>query len=93
MRSDGDHLPIWDEEAGYLDPGTGEVLPIWDEVLDALDEDAEPLHVLRFGEQVDMQGVLYRLRRWHPVPATGWMSCCASTPSASTARRRSSTSE
>ncbi|MEW9554577.1 replication initiator [Nonomuraea sp. NPDC050783] len=58
VRFDGDHLPVWDEQAGYLDPATGEVLPTWDEALDALDEDAEPLHVLRFGDQVDVQGVL-----------------------------------
>ncbi|MEU6745973.1 replication initiator [Spirillospora sp. NPDC046719] len=60
----GDHLPFWDEAAGenggYLDPETGEVLPTWDEALDAigLDEDAEPLHVVRFGRQIDAQGVL-----------------------------------
>ncbi|GAA0568729.1 replication initiator [Actinomadura livida] len=60
----GDHLPVWDdlagESGGYLDPATGEVLPTWDEALDALglDEDAEPLHVVRFGRQIDAQGVL-----------------------------------
>lgn len=61
---DGEHLPVWDEAAGenggYLDPATGEVLPTWDEALDAvgLDEDAEPLHVVRFGRQIDAQGVM-----------------------------------
>ncbi|WP_433470177.1 replication initiator [Spirillospora sp. CA-128828] len=61
---DGEHLPVWDEAAGenggYLDPTTGEVLPTWDEALDAvgLDEDAEPLHVVRFGRQIDAQGVM-----------------------------------
>ncbi|MEV4080073.1 replication initiator [Nonomuraea fuscirosea] len=57
---DGEHLPVWDEEAGYLDPATGEVLPTWDQALDQLDadEDAEPLHVIRFGDQVDVKGVL-----------------------------------
>jgi hypothetical protein len=57
---DGDHLPVWDEQAGYLDPDTGEVLPTWDQALDALDADpdAQPLHVVRFGPQVDVQGVL-----------------------------------
>ncbi|GAA3127471.1 hypothetical protein GCM10020001_056020 [Nonomuraea salmonea] len=57
---DGDHLPVWEEEAGYLDPDTGEVLPTWDEALDQLDadEEAEPLHVIRFGDQVDVKGVL-----------------------------------
>ncbi|MGN9841605.1 replication initiator [Nonomuraea sp. H19] len=55
---DGDHMPVWQDGTGYLNPATGEVLPTWDEALDALDEDAEPLHVIRFGEQVDVQGVL-----------------------------------
>jgi len=57
---DGDHLPIWDEKAGYVDPDTGEVLPTWDQALDALDADpnAKPLHVIRFGPQMDVQGVL-----------------------------------
>ncbi|MET9344232.1 replication initiator [Nonomuraea sp. NPDC003804] len=57
---EGDHLPVWREEVGYLDPATGEVLPTWEEALDALgaDPDATPLHVIRFGEQADIQGVL-----------------------------------
>lgn len=63
---EGDRLPVWDDIAGpdgtggYLDPDTGEVLPTWDEALDALgqDPDAEPLHVVRFGRQIDAQGVL-----------------------------------
>ncbi|MFC4062396.1 replication initiator [Planomonospora corallina] len=71
---DGDHLPVWverperedgtaypDRQTGdYIDPGTGEVLPTWDDALDRLDTDdeAEPLHVIRFGDQVDVQGVL-----------------------------------
>ncbi|MFI6899613.1 replication initiator [Nonomuraea sp. NPDC050394] len=39
---------------------TGEVLPTWEEALDQLDEDehATPLHLIRFGEQVDVKGVL-----------------------------------
>nr|WP_235206357.1 replication initiator [Actinomadura madurae] len=61
---DDEQLPVWDEAAGenggYLDPATGEVLPTWGEALDALglDEDAEPLHVVRFGRQIDAQGVM-----------------------------------
>nr|WP_243711402.1 replication initiator [Actinomadura sp. KC216] len=61
---EGERLPVWDAAAGdnggYLDPATGEVLPTWDEALDALgaDPDAEPLHVVRFGRQIDAQGVL-----------------------------------
>jgi hypothetical protein len=74
VRFDGDHLPVWTERADlpdeaaypdgqsgdYLDPSTGELLPTWDEALDQLgqDDEAEPLHVLRFGSQVDIQGVL-----------------------------------
>ncbi|MDA0568054.1 replication initiation protein, partial [Streptomonospora sp. S1-112] len=58
---DGANLPVWDEAVGtYVDPRTGEVLPTWDEALDALDADpdAEPMHVVRFGPQVDAKGVL-----------------------------------
>ncbi|WP_433243019.1 replication initiator [Actinomadura nitritigenes] len=60
----GNRLPAWDDAAGenggYLDRTTGEVLPTWDDALDAigLDEDAEPLHVMRFGRQIDAQGVM-----------------------------------
>ncbi|MEU8140705.1 replication initiator [Nonomuraea sp. NPDC048901] len=57
---DGDRLPEWEDGTGYFDPVTGEVLPTWDRALDQLDTDeaAEPLHVLRFGVQVDVQGML-----------------------------------
>ncbi|MEV7013639.1 replication initiator [Streptosporangium sp. NPDC051022] len=72
VRFGGEHLPVWaerderaeqypDGQAGdYLDPITGELLPTWDEALDQLDQDdeAEPLHVVRFGAQVDVQGVI-----------------------------------
>jgi hypothetical protein len=54
-------LPRWSADiGGYLDPATGAVLPTWDEALDALDADpeAEPSHVLRFGDQDDLQGLL-----------------------------------
>lgn len=62
-----DAEPVWSDGHGYVHPGTGEVLPSWDEALDSLEarEDradgggpAEPLHVARFGAQMDMQGVL-----------------------------------
>ncbi|WP_113699062.1 replication initiator [Nonomuraea lactucae] len=57
---EGERLPVWEDGAGYLAPDTGEVLPTWDEALDQLgaDEDAAPLHVMRFGDQVDVKGVL-----------------------------------
>ncbi len=56
---EGRRLPIW-TDAGYADPDTGELLPTWDEALDALDgdPDAVPAHVVRFGEQDDIQGLV-----------------------------------
>ena len=53
--------PLWDEEAGgYTDPTTGQLLPTWADALDLVDADpdAEPVHVARFGVQVDAKGVL-----------------------------------
>jgi hypothetical protein len=59
VRHDDAHLPVWHEASGrYLDPDTGEILPDWDEALDAIGPDDEPLHVARFGERFDAQGVL-----------------------------------
>jgi hypothetical protein len=59
VRFDGDRLPVWNEHAGaYLDPDTGELLPAWDDALDAIGDDDEPLHVARFGDRFDAQGVL-----------------------------------
>jgi hypothetical protein len=59
VRFDGGHLPAWDEDkATYLDSDTGEVLPTWDEALDAIGVGDEPLHVARFGDRFDAQGVL-----------------------------------
>src|SRR3954452_4351648 len=53
-------LPVWHDGSGYVDPVTGEPLPTWEQALDALDveEDAEPAHVVRFGDQLDLQGIL-----------------------------------
>jgi hypothetical protein len=59
VRFDGAELPVWDEAtAAYLDPATGEVLPTWDQALDAIGDEDEPLHVARFGDRFDAQGVL-----------------------------------
>nr|WP_223128685.1 replication initiator [Terrabacter sp. MAHUQ-38] len=59
---EGDHLPGWHPDlGGYLDPGTGAALPTWDEALDRLERDGEntePMHVLTFGQQVDIKGLL-----------------------------------
>src|ERR1022692_1217739 len=53
------NLPVWHEASGnYLDPTTGEILPFWDDALDAIGEHDEPLHVARFGQRFDAQGVL-----------------------------------
>jgi hypothetical protein len=54
-----DRLPVWTDR-GYTDPVTGEVLPTWDQALDALDGDpwAVPAHVVRFGEQDDIKGLI-----------------------------------
>jgi Replication initiator protein, pSAM2 len=56
---EGRRLPRW-TDAGYTDPDTGALLPTWEEALDALaaDPDAEPTHVVRFGEQDNIQGLL-----------------------------------
>jgi hypothetical protein len=56
-----DRLPVWTgPEHGYADPETGEILPTWNQALDRLDNDqeAKPAHVMRFGKQLDLQGVI-----------------------------------
>jgi hypothetical protein len=56
-----DFRPEWDENLqAFLKPGTDEALPTWEQALDRIDEDetAEPVHVTRFGNQLDMQGIL-----------------------------------
>jgi hypothetical protein len=59
VRFETGHLPVWDEDkATYLNPDTGEVLPTWDQALDAIGDEDEPLHVARFGDRFDAQGVL-----------------------------------
>jgi hypothetical protein len=57
---EGQALPLWTDEAGYVDPDTGDALPTWDEALDALDDDpdATPAHVVRFGHQDDIKGLI-----------------------------------
>jgi hypothetical protein len=59
VRFEGGHLPVWDDDTGsYLDPETGEILSTWDAALDTIGDDDEPLHVARFGDRFDAQGVL-----------------------------------
>jgi hypothetical protein len=53
-------FPIWDREGQcYRDPDTGLPLSTWREALDALDadQDARPVHVMRFGSQLDIKGI------------------------------------
>ncbi len=64
------HHPVWDEGTGcYVDPATGAALTTWAEAMEQLDQaddlaaelgdgGAEPYHVLRFGSQVDLKGIL-----------------------------------
>ncbi|HUY47889.1 MAG TPA: replication initiator [Streptosporangiaceae bacterium] len=59
VKHDDANLPVWHEASGnYLDPATGEVLPTWDQALDAIGDQGEPLHVARFGQRFDAQGVI-----------------------------------
>ena len=61
IRYDGDRLPVWDREAGgYCDPDTGRPLRTFRDALDELDDDpdATPAHVVRFGQQTDVKGLL-----------------------------------
>ncbi|WP_344256755.1 replication initiator [Terrabacter carboxydivorans] len=62
---DGDTLPVWDRDREtYTDPTSGAALRTWQDALDRLDagraigEDVEPMHVLTFGTQVDIKGLL-----------------------------------
>jgi hypothetical protein len=59
VKHDDVNMPVWHEPTGrYLDPATGELLPTWDQALDTIGDHDEPLHVARFGERFDAQGVL-----------------------------------
>jgi hypothetical protein len=54
-----DVVPVWTGN-DYADPDTGEILPTWDQALDDLDADpaARPVHVGRFGRQLDIVGII-----------------------------------
>jgi hypothetical protein len=51
--------PQWDG-TNYIDPDTGQALPTWEQAVDALAEDpnARPAHVMRFGSQADIRGII-----------------------------------
>lgn len=53
----GGTLPVWvPEQGGWCDPHTREPLPTFADSLPG--EEDEPAHVVRFGDQVDIRGVL-----------------------------------
>ncbi|MGV8909317.1 MAG: replication initiator [Propionicimonas sp.] len=59
VTHDDEHRPVWDADLNrYLDPDTGELLPSWNEAIDALGDDATPVHTMRFGTQMDMAGII-----------------------------------
>jgi replication initiator protein RepSA len=51
-----DRLPIWNTRVKtFTDPDTGTPLPTWEQACEDL---TEPAHVVRFGEQVHVKGIL-----------------------------------
>jgi hypothetical protein len=65
VYADPERLPWWDRAAGcYRCPDTGVPLPTWDDALARLDDELEadparqPAHVVRFGAQVDVKGII-----------------------------------
>jgi hypothetical protein len=49
-------LPVWDIRAkAFIDPDTGQRLPTWEQACEVL---VEPAHVVSFGSQVHVKGVL-----------------------------------
>jgi hypothetical protein len=62
---DPERLPWWDRPAQcYRCPDTGLPLPSWEQALERLDAELEadpatrPAHVVRFGSQVDVKGII-----------------------------------
>jgi hypothetical protein len=52
----GDRLPAWDARAkAFTDPDTGTPLPTWEQACTDL---TKPAHVVRFGAQVHVKGIL-----------------------------------
>ncbi|MGH3833452.1 MAG: replication initiator [Pseudonocardiaceae bacterium] len=55
VYTDG-RLPVWDTRVrGFADPDTSQPLPTWEQ---ACEELTEPAHVVRFGTQVHVKGIL-----------------------------------
>jgi hypothetical protein len=52
----GGRLPVWDTRAkAFIDSDTGASLPTWEQACEQL---TEPAHVVRFGAQVHVKGIL-----------------------------------
>ncbi|WP_082593916.1 replication initiator [Phycicoccus sp. Soil802] len=54
-----ERVPVWDGD-DYRDPDTGFALPTWEKAVGELadDPDGRPAHVMRFGAQTDVKGIL-----------------------------------
>ena len=50
-------VPEWDG-TDYVDPDTGLVLTTWNEAVDHVEEKDRAVHVMRFGSQLDMAGII-----------------------------------
>lgn len=58
IRYAGKDMPRWDDRTkGFVDPDTREPLPRWEQATDP-DVLTEPSHVVRFGAQVHVKGIL-----------------------------------
>jgi hypothetical protein len=60
LRYDLDRQPVWDSAGkSWVDPDSRQPITTWEQALDALDSvpDAEPVHVVHFGQQVKARGV------------------------------------
>ncbi|MFI2233570.1 replication initiator [Nocardia testacea] len=56
-----DTLPFFDhQQQKFVDPDTREPVPTWDQVQDLMAsvDELEPAHVIRFGQQIDVKGIL-----------------------------------
>src|SRR5205823_7130377 len=51
-----ERLPVWDVRAkAFTDPDSGAALPTWEQACQNL---TEPAHVIRFGSQIHVKGIL-----------------------------------
>ena len=60
VYTDHESMPAWNPTTGRVEDSVGVALTSWEETLDRLDADpeAEPAVVMRFGAQVDIQGII-----------------------------------